>query len=423
MNTLIKNVQVNDPASAHHGKVLDVYIQDGRYHSIGKSLKEGKGDQVVDGTNCVFSPGWFDMRVSFKEPGDEQKETIRSGQDAAAAGGFTGVLLMPSTHPPLQTNADISFVKRQAANHLVDVIPAGVLTDNRDGNELSGMYDMQLAGAKAFTDDKRSINNSGVMLRAIQYAANIGATVIAYTDDPGLTDNLQANESPATTVLGFKGMPSIAEEISVQRNLSLVAYSGHPIHLSGISTKEAVEIIREAKKNKLPVTAEVYVYHLALEDGTLETFDSIYKVKPPLRSADDLKALQKAVIDGTIDVVCSDHCPEDTESKDVEFDYAAFGMIGLESFYGVLNTTLKGKLTNDRIYELLVKSPREILKMDIPSIKENELANFTLYDPKQEWVFEKSNLKSLSTNTPFLGKKLVGKVLMTGNNSQLNFCN
>jgi dihydroorotase len=417
MNLLIKNVQINDPASAHHGKVLDVLIQDGKYHSIGKSLKDGKGDDVVDGTDCVLSPGWFDMRVSFKEPGDEQKETIRTGQDAAAAGGFTGVLLMPSTNPPLQTNADISFVKRQAANHLVDVIPAGVLTEKREGKELSGMYDMQLAGARAFTDDKRSINNSGVMLRAMQYAANIGTSVIAYTDDPGLTNKLQANESPATTVLGFKGMPSIAEEISVQRNLSLVAYSGHPVHLSGISTKEAVEIIREAKKKKLPVTAEVYVYHLALEDGALATFDSLYKVKPPLRSSEDLKALQKAVIDGTIDVVCSDHCPEDIESKDVEFDFAAFGMIGLESFYGVLNTALKGKLSDDRIYELLVKSPRQILKLDIPSIHEKQNANFTLYRPKQEWVFDKSSVKSLSMNSPFIGKKLTGKVVMVGNNN------
>lgn len=419
MNLLIKNVQINDPASAHHGKVLDVLIQDGKYHAIGKSLKEGKGDDVVDGTDCVLSPGWLDMRVSFKEPGDEQKETIRTGQDAAAAGGFTGVLLMPSTNPPLQTNADISFVKRQAANHLVDVIPSGVLTEKREGKELSGMYDMQLAGARAFTDDKRSINDSGVMLRAMQYAANIGTTVIAYTDDPGLTNKLQANESPATTVLGFKGMPSIAEEISVQRNLSLVAYSGHPVHLSGISTKEAVEIIREAKKKKLPVTAEVYVYHLALEDGTLETFDSLYKVKPPLRSSDDLKALQKAVIDGTIDVVCSDHCPEDIESKDVEFDFAAFGMIGLESFYGVLNTALKGKLTDDRIYELLVKSPRQILKLDIPTIHEKQNANFTLYRPKQEWVFDKSSVKSLSMNSPFIGKKLTGKVVMVGNNNSI----
>lgn len=417
MNLLIKDVQINDPASAHHRKVLDVLIQDGKYHSIGKSLKEGKGDDVVDGTDCVLSPGWFDMRVSFKEPGDEQKETIRTGQDAAAAGGFTGVLLMPSTNPPLQTNADISFVKRQASNHLVDVIPAGVLTENREGKELSGMYDMQLAGAMAFTDDKRSINNSGVMLRAMQYAANIGTSVIAYTDDPGLTNKLQANESPATTVLGFKGMPSIAEEISTQRNLSLVAYSGHPVHLSGISTKEAVEIIREAKKKKLPVTAEVYVYHLALEDGTLATFDSLYKVKPPLRSTEDLKALQKAVIDGTIDVVCSDHCPEDIESKDVEFDFAAFGMIGLESFYGVLNTALKGKLTDDRIYEILVKSPRQILKLDIPTIHENQNANFTLYRPKQEWVFDKSSVKSLSMNSPFIGKKLTGKVVMVGNNN------
>lgn len=423
MDVLIKNVQMNDPASEHHGKVVDVLIQKGKYRSIGTSVSAGKDLRVVDASEGVLSPGWFDMRVSFKEPGEEQKETIKSGQDAAAAGGFTGVLLMPSTHPPLQTNADISFVKQQAANHVVDVYPTGVLTENREGNELSGMYDMKLAGAVAFTDDKRALSNSGVMLRAMQYASNIGSSVIAYTDDAGLTDKLQANESPATTMLGLKGMPAIAEEISVQRNLSLVAYSGLPVHVSGISTKEAVEIIREAKKKKLPVTAEVYVYHLALDDSKLETFHSFYKVKPPLRGEDDLKALQKAVLDGTIDVVCSDHSPEDIESKDVEFDYAAYGMIGLESFYGVLNTAMKGKLTNERLFELLVKAPREILKMTVPCIRENEIANFTLYYPKKEWTLEKSNLKSLSANTPFLGKNLVGKVSMTGNNNKLHICN
>jgi len=420
MNLLIKNVLINDLTSSHHGKKVDVLIQDGKFRAIGNSLKAPSEATIVDGTDAVLSPGWFDMRVSFKEPGEEQKETIHSGQNAAAAGGFTGVLLMPSTHPPLQTNADISFVKRQAASHLVDVFPAGVLTDKREGKELSGMYDMKLAGAVAFTDDKRSINDSGVMLRAIQYAANIGSSVIAYSDDPGLTNKLQANESPATTLLGFKGMPSIAEAISIQRNVSLVAYSGHPIHLSGISTKEAVAMIRDAKLKKLPITAEVYVYHLTLDDSSLDTFDSLYKVKPPLRSAEDVIALREAVLDGTIDVVCSDHCPEDPESKDVEFDYAAYGIIGLESFYGVLNSAFKGKLTNDKLYHLLVKTPREILNIPVPKIKENELANFTLYHPTKEWTFEKSDLKSLSANSPFLGMKMKGKVLMVGNNGMVS---
>ncbi|MBK7887840.1 MAG: dihydroorotase [Bacteroidetes bacterium] len=415
MNVLIKNVKINDPASGLNGKTGDVLIQNGRYHSFGKSLKAEKNVRVIDGDGGVLSPGWFDMRVYFKEPGEEQKETIRTGQDAAAKGGFTGVLLMPSTHPPLQSNADISFVKRQAMDHPVEVYPAGVLTENREGKDLSGMYDMKLSGAVAFTDDKRAVSNAGVMLRAMQYAGNVGAPVIAYADDAGLTAKLQTNESPVTTLLGFKGMPAIAEEMAIQRDCSLVAYSGQKLHISGVSTKEAVAALREAKKNKLPVTAEVYVYHLLLDDTGLNSFDSNFKVKPPLRAPEDGIALRKAVLDGTIDVVCSDHCPEDLESKDVEFDYAANGMIGLESFYGVLQESFKGKLNDERLYDLLVLNPRKILGLEVPSIQEGTTANFTIYHPSLKWKFTKDGIASKSVNTPFLEKEFTGKVLACGN--------
>lgn len=414
MNLLIKNVKINDPASDVHGKTLDVCVRNGVFSGIGKALEKEGGIKTIDGNGALLSPGWFDMRVYFKEPGEEQKETIRTGQQAAAQGGFTGVLMMPSTNPPLQSNADISFVKKQAQGHFVEVYPAGVLTDKREGKDLSGMYDMKLSGAFAFTDDKRAVADSGVMLRALQYAANVDAMVISFADDAGLTAKLQTNESPVTTLLGFKGAPAVAEEISLQRDISLVAYSGQRLHLSGISTKEAVEIVRAAKKNKLPVTAEIFVYHLLLDDSSLNDFDSMFKVKPPLRSLADVEALREAVLDGTIDVICSDHTPEDPESKDVEFDYAAFGMIGLESFYGVLQAAFRGTLSDERLYELLVAKPRKILKLKVPGIREAEPANFTLYHPTADWLFTGSALKSKSSNSPFLGKKFKGRVLACG---------
>lgn len=417
MNLLIKKVIINDPASPYNGKKTDVLIQNGRYVSFGENISADKsGIHVLELDGAEISPGWFDMKVSFREPGEEQKETIQSGQHAAAQGGFTGVLLMPSTSPALQTHADITFVKSRSANHLVDVYPAGALTENREGKDLSGMYDMKLAGAVAFTDDKRAIVSSGVMLRAMQYAGNIGMKVISYSDDPGLTSKLQANESPATTLLGFKGAPAIAEEIAVNRDLSLVAYSGQSLHISGVSTREALSAIRDAKRKGLPVSAEVFVYHLLLDDSALESFSSLYKVKPPLRTTDDVKALREAVLDGTIDVICSDHCPEDEESKDVEFDYAAYGIIGLESFYGVLQKAFNGSMKGKRLYELMVSSPRKILNLPVPSIIEEAAANFTLYHPSLNWDFTKDKIRSKSFNTPFIGENFKGKVIAVGNN-------
>ncbi len=409
MNLLLKNAGINDPASVHHGKTLDLLIRDGVIQEAGTALNVPPDTMVTDIPGIEVSPGWFDMRAFFREPGDEQKETIRSGQKAAAQGGFTGVMIMPSTHPAIQTNADVSFIKTKAGGFPVDVFPAGVLTEHLEGKELSGMYDMKLAGAVAFTDVKKPIGNSGVMLRALQYATNLGAPVISYADDPGLTAKLQATESPFTTLLGFKGAPAIAEEIAVQRDLSLMKYAGVALHLSGISTREAVSKIREAKKAGLPVTAEVYVYHLLLDDTSLEGFSSHYKVKPPLRTADDVLALREAVIDGTIDVICSDHSPEDLESKDVEFDYAAYGMVSLESFYGVLNAAFKGGLSRERMYEVLVKNPRRILGIEVPSITKGAIANLTVYHPAQEWTFGKEHVQSKSSNTPFTGTTFKGK--------------
>ncbi|MFN8153431.1 MAG: dihydroorotase [Bacteroidia bacterium] len=409
MNLLLKNVRINDPSSSLHGKNTDVLVNNGIIQETGNGLTAPAETVVVEEAGVEVSPGWLDLRAFFREPGDEQKETIRSGQKAAAQGGFTGVVVMPSTHPAIQTHADVSFIKARATGYPVDVFPGGALTEQLEGKELAGMYDMKLAGAVAFTDVKRAIGNSGVMLRALQYAGNLGAPVISYADDPGLTAKLQATESPFTTLLGFKGAPAIAEEIAVQRDLSLVKYAGVPIHISGISTRDAVNRIREAKKEGVPVTAEVYVYHLLLDDTSLEGFSSMYKVKPPLRTADDVLALREAVIDGTIDVICSDHSPEDLESKDVEFDYAAYGMISLESFYGVLNAAFKGSLSRERMYEVLVKNPRRILGIDVPSITKGAIANLTVYHPATAWTFGKEHIQSKSSNTPFTGTTFKGK--------------
>lgn len=417
MNLLLKKVRINDPASEFHGSVVDVAIQDGKYVIPARNIS-GDITELEFPEGIELSPGWMDTRVFLREPGDEQKETIRSGQDAAAQGGFTAVLSMPSTQPVIQTHADIRFIKAKSEGHPVEVYPAGVLTVNGEGKELAGLYDMKIAGALAFTDVKKTITDSGVMLRALQYAGNMHSTVIGFADDPGLTNKLQTTESPFTTLLGFKGAPAIAEQISIDRDISLVKYSGMPLHISGVSTKEAVSSIRRAKAEGLKITAEVYVYHLLLDDHSLKDFDSNFKVKPPLRTSEDVLALREAVIDGTIDVICSDHSPEDPESKDVEFDYAAFGMISLESFFGVLNTAFNGELKPERLYELLVANPRKILGMAVPVIQNGSEVNFTLYHSGHSWTFTKEHLASKSSNTPFLGETFKGKTFGICNKGQ-----
>lgn len=421
MNALLKQVLIFDPRSPHHGKRMDVLIRDGMYDQIASNIEASGDVRVIDEDGAVLMPGWFDMRVNFREPGEEQKETIRSGQDAAAAGGFTGVLLMPSTKPPLSTGSDITFVRERSSGHAVEVFPAGVLTENRSGKDISGMVDMSQAGAVAFTDYKRFLTDAGLMLRCLQYAGNIGARVIAYADEPGLSNGLMANESPATLRLGMKGVPAMAECIAIERDLNLVRYSGVPLHISGISTAEAVHVVRKAKEEGLPVTVEVYVAHLLLTDDALVSFDSMYKLRPPLRSDSDVEALRQAVLDGTIDVVCSDHSPQDPESKAVEFAYAAEGIIGLESFFGVLNTAFEGKLSLEHVYRLLVSNPRSILGLEVPSIEVGQAVNATGFHPSVPWTFDRTHIRSRSANSPFIGQVLKGKPIFVVNRYCLFF--
>ena len=411
MNLLIKSVQLLSEGHPFHRKECDVYVENGVYKKFatGIDIKECARDtQVYDAEDQFLSIGWMDMRVNFREPGHEQKETIASGLNAAAAGGFTAVLLMPSTNPSLQTRADIEFVKSKSQSHVTTLYPAGSLTLNREGKELCELYDMQQGGAVAFTDDKKFLKDSGVMMRALQYAGNISSRVITYADDEYLSGNSLANESATTTLLGFKGSPALAEEIALQRELSLCNYTNTALHVSGISTAGAVNVLREAKKRGANVTAEVYAHHLVLTDESLNEFDSNYKVKPPLRSQEDVEALRKAVADGTIDVIVSDHSPQDIESKDVEYDNAGFGMIGLETSFAVLHTALKD-LPLEKIIACISTNPRKILGLPAPLVKEGEEANFTLFNPQEKWTFSKEDIYSLSRNTPFVGAEFKGR--------------
>ncbi len=421
MNLLLKSAKLIHAGHAFNGKTCDIYIEDGIYKKIASAIPEAdcnKETQIYNAAGLSVSIGWLDMRCRFGEPGQEQKETIVSGLNAAAAGGFTGVVMMPSTHPPLYTRSSVEYIKTAASGNITDIYPAGCLTVKREGSEMAEIYDMKLGGAVAFTDDQRAIKDSGVMLRLLQYAGNINAPVISYADERAISGDLQANQSKATTLLGFKGSPGIAEEMAINRDVLISEHADVPVHFSGVSTRAAVNAIREARKNGSKITAEVSSYHLLLTDEQIDTFDTAYKVKPPLRTQDDVAALREALVDGTIDVIVSDHTPEDKESKEVEWDFAAHGMVNLETSFAIMNSAMKGMLSMDQLIDKITIQPRKILNLPLPEIKEGEKACLTLFNPEAEWVFKVENSKSLSSNSPFFGEKLTGKVSAIVNNNK-----
>lgn len=411
MKLLIKNAVVADPRSASNGNKCDLLIVDGIIEKITSAGSIRDEDAVMFAENCMVSPGWIDMRVNFREPGEEQKETLQSGLDAAAAGGFTGVLLMPSVTPPVSNRGSVEFVKSNSGKHVTEIYPAGTITEKREGKELSEMYDMQQGGAVIFTDDKRYLQNSGLMLRAMQYAGNINARLISYAEDSTIAGSNIANESATTTLLGFKGSASVSEVIAIERDLNLVRYTGQPLHFAGISTREAVEAIKGAKMEGLPVTAEVFIHHLIFDDSALNEFDTTFKVRPPLRSRTDVEVLKEAVLDGTVDVVSSDHSPQDIEAKEVEFDFAGFGMSGTETLYPALNLAFGDKLSSERLIEILSINPRNILGLSESRIEEGTKAVLTVYNPSQRWTYSKGKAHTRGVNSPFEGKELIGKVI------------
>ena len=417
MQFLIKSAKVVDPSSPHNGKSVSIFIENG----IIRKISTGKIDvpnstKIIEADGLHVSPGFFDMQVNFRDPGHEYKEDLLSGCASAAAGGFTGVAVMPGTQPPIHTKAEIEYVKNKTAGNLVDVLPIGAISHHTDGKELSEMYDMHTAGAIAFSDDKKPVSDAGLMLRALLYAKNFKGLLLAHCDEKTISLNGQMNEGKTSTGLGLKGIPALAEEVMVARNLFLCEYTGGKIHFQSVSTAGSVQLIREAKKKGLQVTASVNAYNISLEDSALKDFDTHCKVNPPLRSNADIVALKKGLADGTIDAITSDHSPEDEENKKVEFDYAAFGMIGLETSFALANT-YSGLKLNDLIKKLSV-TPREILGLAIPKIKEKEKANLTLFLPNKEWKFEEKDIRSKSKNTPFIGKKLKGKIVGVVNNEK-----
>ena len=416
MNILIKSVTI--PSFTQHSEEVDVWVKDGVFVAIGKHIDAPQA-QMIDGKNQILSIGFFDLQANLGEPGYETKENLFSGCNAAAAGGFTGVATTPVSLPVTQSKTAIAFLKNQTQSTLVDLFPVAALSRDLLGKELNELYDMQQAGAVAFSNHQQPITDTGFMYRALLYAKGIQALIISYPEDAHLAGSAKINESAVSTFLGMKGIPTLAEEMAVARDLYLAEYTATRIHFTAISTRNAVNLIRVAKQKGVQVTCDVAAHHLVLTEQALLSFDSNYKVKPPLRGEDDVNALIEGLQDGTIDAIVSQHTPHEIEYKNVEFETAAYGMIALQT---VLPLALQTSLDISLLMEKLAINPRKILNLPVPQIKVGEPANLVLFNPHQVWTFSSENNYSISQNSPFLNQPLTGKVNFICNKNQYQLC-
>ncbi len=414
MNLIIRQAKIIDPKSNFHNQIVDLKIVDGKFQKIESNLPNLDNLQEIKFDNLHVSQGWFDTSVCFGEPGFEDRETIANGLNVAAKSGFTGVCLQPNSFPIIDNQAQINFVKNKSAGFATDLFPIGALSKNSEGQDMADLFDMKNAGAIAFGDYNKSIKNPNFMKIALQYVQDFEGLIIAFSQDEKVKANGIANEGIVSTRLGLKGIPNLAEELQISRNLFLLEYSGGKLHIPTISTAKSVELIREAKAKGLQITCSATVHHLTLTDEKLDNFDTRYRVSPPLRTEIDRKALIAGILDDTIDIITSDHNPVDIEHKKMEFDLAKNGTIGLESAFGSLMTVLP----LEKIIEKLTFG-KMVFGVAANSINENQVANISLFNVNENWIFSKNNIKSKSKNTAFLGERMQGKVYAIYNNKQL----
>lgn len=421
MNLLLKNATIVSKSSSFNEHQVDILIEKGVITKIGKNLKNSSAKEISS-KNLHVSAGWFDMRSLFPDPGLEHKETIESGLNAAAAGGFTGVATLPNTFPVRSSKSEILYALKQSANHVVNHFPYGAISDNIEGGNLAELFDMNKAGAIAFTDGRKTIANSNLMLRALLYANGFNGLIINTPNDRDISQEGKVNEGLMSTQLGLKGLPALAEELMINRDLFLVEYTEGKLHLGPISSQKSVDLIKQGLNLGKQVSCEVSIMNLAFTDEALVEFDTNFKVFPPLRTSTDQKALIKGLKEGTIGVISSNHIPENIENKDVEFDHAAFGVTALETFYNIYQTYISSKLPLSTFVESITTNPRKILGLPEVKLEEGKAANLTLFDPDETFVYQKTNRKSLSANNPLFDKKLKGKVLgiINGSKSFLN---
>jgi dihydroorotase len=425
MKIILKNSHILHPEQKIDKDKTDILIVDGIISKIGDLTKDDFNDsQEFDLDGKYIVPGFFDMHVHLREPGREDEETILSGCDAAANGGFTGVACMPNTEPAIDSAEVITLIKRKSAGHLVDVYPIAAATVGRKGEVISPMAELHQYGAVAFSDDGTAIKNSSILRRALEYSKMYNTPVIEHCEDESLAGG-SMNEGFNSTILGLPPVPSVSEDIIVMRDILMAEYSGGKIHIAHISTKKSVEMVREAKNKGINVTSEVTPHHFSLTDDAVKSYDTNTKMSPPLRTGKDVNEILEGLKDGTIDCIASDHAPHSIEEKEVEYDYAPNGIIGLETEVGLAFTELyHNKILNiNQLVEKLSINPRKILNLSIPKFETGEAANFTILDPDEVWTVDISKFKSRSVNSPFNKKLLTGKATGVINNKKIFYNN
>lgn len=421
-NCLIKNVVPVQNGSVS-SKAIDIRIKNGVISEIGAGLSATSDETVQDFSGAYVSGGWMDMHVHLREPGFEHKETITTGCRAAAFGGFTAVACMPNTNPPIHTRDVVEYIIKKASALPVDVYPIACVSKDRKGHSITEMADLKEGGAVAFSDDGDPVFDSKLMRIALDYASMLNMPIINHEEDLALSRPGHMHEGRVSTKLGLAGTPSIAEEVMIARDILLAELTGGHVHVAHISTRNAVDLVRQAKKKGINVTTEVCPHHFDLTDEEIEKrpFDTNCKMHPPLRSADDVQAMLDGLRDGTIDAICTDHAPHSIEEKEVEFIYAPNGIIGLETAWGVsVRCLLDAKVLDlGTLIQKLVDKPREILRLDVPKVEVGAKANLTFFNTDETWTFERKHVRSKSANSPYIGSTMQGRALGIYNKGEL----
>ncbi|MEN6465158.1 MAG: dihydroorotase [Syntrophaceae bacterium] len=417
MKLLLKGGRILDPSRGPHpyDEKADLLIEDGKIAAIGAKEGSKKGAEVVDVKDRLVVPGLIDIHTHLREPGHEYKESVQSGTEAAVAGGFTAVACMPNTKPVNDSRSVTEFILRQARlANLARVYPIAAITMGSEGKDLTEFADLRKAGAVGFSDDGRPVPNSLVMRIALEYAWSFGLPVISHCEVMELSKGGLMHEGPVSTELGLPGIPSISESIMIARDIALAEYTGTAVHIAHVSSAGSVDLIRKAKARGVKVTAETAPHYLFMTDESLRDFDTNKKVNPPIGSREDSAALREGLKDGTIDAIASDHAPQSSVEKDVEFEYAMNGIIGMETSLGLcLKLVEEGVLTLARLIQKMSCAPAAILKVPGGALAPGGIADVTVIDPERKWTVDASAFKSKSRNCPFNGWDLKGKAVLT----------
>jgi len=409
---LLKSGRIIDPFSKKTFKG-DILIENGKISKIGSSIPfRGKGYDIIDCKGLVVTHGFCDIHVHFREPGREDKETLETGANAAIAGGFTQVCTMANTNPVIDSPEHIHYVVSKSEKLPVDIFPIGAVSKNQEGKDLTEMLLMQKNGAVAFSDDGLPIQNAQFMKLALTYSKMLNVPIMNHAEDIFLRNDGVMNASTTSNNLGLKGNSSLAEAVMVYRDLILATSMNCKLHLLHLSTKESVDLLKQFKSKKNLISSEVSPHHLYFVDEDIENFNTNLKVGPPIRGKADRKALIEAIKSGLIDCIATDHAPHTIEDKETTFNDAEFGMIGLESCFGVVNKVLvkENGMSLKSLIEKLTVNPRKVMNLDANLFVEGKHAQITIFDPNEKWVFEDEHIQSKSSNSPFLGKELTGKI-------------